>query len=73
MSSPAAARRFLRVKDITQQTGLSKSKVFDAIRRGALRARKLEGVVLIDVADFEAWIGTAEPYNEAPPHPGLAG
>ena len=54
--------RFVRVRTLVEQTGLSKSSIHSALRSGRLRAVKLNGAVLIDADSVEAWLTTARPY-----------
>ena len=44
-------------------TGLSKGKVFAAIRARRLRALKLEGVVLIPSESLKAYLALAVPWE----------
>ena len=55
--------RFYRVRDITFMTGISRSKVFQALQLGELKALKLDGILLIPTESFEAWIARAVPYQ----------
>ena len=56
-------RRFYRVRQITEITGLSKGHVYQALKQGQLKGLKLDGVLLIPAESFEAWLGTAVPYQ----------
>lgn len=47
---------YLRVRQITERTGLSKSYVYRAIRQGDLLAVRVGGSVLIPWEEFTAWI-----------------
>ena len=59
---PRLERQFYRVRDVTEITGVSKGKVFQALKSGRLKGLKLDGVLLIPAESFEDWVGTAVPY-----------
>ena len=54
-------RRYYRVRDICEITGLSKAKVFLALKQGKLRGLKLDGTLLIPADSFQEYIDQAEP------------
>jgi len=55
--------RFYRVRQITEMTGISKGKVFQALRSGRLQGLKLDGVLLIPAESLDAWLAQAVPYQ----------
>ena len=58
-------RRFLRVRDVTIETGASKSKVFLLIKQKKFVAYKLDGLLLIDRQSYERWLTSARPWEPA--------
>jgi excisionase family DNA binding protein len=58
-------RRFYRVREIMAVTGVSKGKVYQALRDGRLQGLKLDGVLLIPAESFEAWIAEAVPWSRS--------
>ena len=56
-------RRFYRVREIMALTGVSKGKVYQALRDGRLKGLKLDGVLLIPAESFETWIAEALPWE----------
>jgi len=60
---------FLSPDEIAQRVGLSRRAVYDAIRRGELRAMRLCGRLRIRGEDFDAWLATsATRPRPLPPH-----
>lgn len=57
------AQRFYRVRQIMEMTGISKGKVFQALRSGRLKGLKLDGVLLIPAESLDAWLAQAVPYR----------
>jgi excisionase family DNA binding protein len=64
-SARRVPKRFYRVREICQMTGLSKGKVFQALKEGRLQGLKLEGVLLIPVDSFEGYLAEALPWSTA--------
>ena len=52
-------KRYYRVRDVMKLIGLSKPKVFQALKAGKLDGLKLDGVLLINVASVERYLRTA--------------
>lgn len=64
MTQPAPIqKRFYRVREICEMTGLSKPKVFQALKEGKLEGFKLEGVLLITAESFESYLSQAIPWQ----------
>ena len=56
---PWEERKTVRPREVAERTGLSLSTVYDAIRSGALPAKKLSPKVwLIDPNDVDDWLET---------------
>ena len=55
--------RFVRVAQIRADTGVSKPKVFEALKSGKLDGLKLDGVLLITRESYERWLATAVPWK----------
>ena len=54
-------RRFLRVRDVRDELQCSKGFVFSLIKRGRIRASKLDGLLLIEGASFEEYLADRQP------------
>ena len=65
LQSDSSGKQFYRVREICELTGLSKSKVFQALREGKLEGRKLEGVLLIKAESVERYLRSAIPWKSA--------
>ena len=52
-----------RVRELTERTGLSKSKVLQALREGKLEGQKLGGTLLITAESVEAYLASATPWE----------
>lgn len=61
MTSAPTPRRFLRVRDVLGLVPVSRATVYRAIHEGKLRARRLEGALLIEAASVDEWLASAEP------------
>ncbi len=57
------AKRFFRVREVMELYGLSKGKVFQALKEGKLDGRKLDGVVLITVESMDRYLASATPWK----------
>ena len=60
-------RRFVRVADVRRELCCSKRHVFGLLRRGALTARKLDGLLLVDAASLDRYIASAKPWHPGGP------
>ena len=56
MSSPAKKSLALSLKDCTDETGIGLNALYDAVRDGSLKARKLGRRTIILRADLEAYL-----------------
>jgi hypothetical protein len=63
MSSPEtqAAKRLFTVNEFCAAYGTGRSKTYDLIRRGLLKARKLDGKTMIRAEDAEAFVERLPP------------
>jgi hypothetical protein len=56
-------RLYYRVSEVVALTGLSKGKIFAAIRHGDIQAKKLDGCLLLVPKSVEAWLERATPWR----------
>jgi excisionase family DNA binding protein len=49
-------RQYIRPREVTELTGLSKSKVQRSLQTGELRGHRVGGTWLIHVEDLRSWI-----------------
>ena len=56
-------KRYYRVREICEMTGLSKPKVFQALKAGKLQGLKLEGTLLIPARSLDAYLESAKPWG----------
>ncbi len=56
-------KKFYRVREICEMTGLSKSKVFQALKLGKLRGIKLDGTLLIPADSLHQYLDAAVPWK----------
>ena len=61
--SATAPKRFYRVREICHMTGLSKAKVFQALKAGKIQGLKLEGTLLIPADSFHRYLDNAVPWK----------
>lgn len=57
----------LRVPDACRESGVSRTVLYSALRRGDLRARKLGKATLILRSDLEAWLSNLPAHEPAAP------
>lgn len=62
MSNPAKSLA-MSTKDITDETGIGLNAQYDAIRAGALKARKLGRKTIILRTDLEQWLASLPALN----------
>ena len=60
-------RRFLRLKDVQAELGCSKGHAANLIRRGRIECYRLDGLLLIDAASFDAYLDGAVPAPQKQP------
>ena len=56
-------KRVYRVREIVQETGVSKAHLFGLLKRGELDGRKLGGVLLITGDSYRQWLESAIPWK----------
>ena len=54
---------YFRVREICEMTGLSKPKVFQALKQGKLRGIKLDGTLLIPAESLHRYLDEAVPWE----------
>ena len=54
---------FYRIRDICAMTGMSRGRVYAALRAGDLEGRKLDGTLLITVTSVDKWLDSATPWR----------
>jgi len=54
---------YYRVREICEMTGLSKPKVFQALKQGKLRGIKLDGTLLIPADSLQRYLDAAVPWK----------
>jgi excisionase family DNA binding protein len=62
----------LDIATVCSRTGLGRSYVYEAIRRGELRARKYGRRTLVLRRDYQSWLEAAPPIGLAIGHDGAA-
>jgi hypothetical protein len=63
---PAAPRRWGRVKELRPLFGLTKPWAFSALKAGKIRAKKLNGVLLVDLDSVRTLIEQAPDWSPKP-------
>lgn len=53
---PWEKRKYVRVREVSEMTGISIAVIYHDIREGVLPAIKSEKITLITPADVDAWI-----------------
>lgn len=46
------------IEDVPKMTGLSRTKIFESVRSGALVARKLGKSTIIELEELRRWVGS---------------
>ncbi len=59
----APRKRFFRVREVMELAGLSKGKIFQALKEGKLDGWKLDGVLIISVESVERYLASATPWK----------
>jgi len=59
LDGPLGPRRLCRVREAVAHYGITKGWVFNELRAGRLRGKKLGGVLLIDLQQLEERIASA--------------
>ena len=54
---------YFRVREICEMTGVSKPKVFQALKQGKLRGIKLDGTLLIPADSLHRYLDDAVPWK----------
>ena len=55
---------YYRVREICEMTGMSKPKVFQALKQGKLRGIKLDGTLLIPADSLKRYLDDAVPWTD---------
>ena len=63
--SRAVEKLYFRVREVCEMTGLSKSKVHQALKLGKLDGKKLDGCLLIPAASLDRYLASAIPWQAA--------
>jgi hypothetical protein len=62
-TDPADRPTYCRVRDVTENYGIKKGKLYQLLARGLARAKKVDGVVLVEIASIEALIESAPAWS----------
>jgi hypothetical protein len=67
MTKPSGEPKYYRVRGLCERYGLSKGLVINALRHGALRGKKVGGILLISAESVNALLENAEPWRTSKP------
>jgi len=59
-NNPTTHRLFYSISEFTVLTGLSRTRVFEELRVGRLRAKKCGKRTIIQASEVEAWVACLE-------------
>jgi excisionase family DNA binding protein len=63
MSAPSDERLGYKAREFAQLTGLSRSRVYELVASGELRAVRIGGRILIDAEAAKAWFANLPDYE----------
>ena len=56
------SKEFLTVKEVTEKTGLGRTKIYEEINSGALKAKKCGTRTLISEESYKIWVSNLPEY-----------
>ena len=55
--------RYIRVRDVVMNCGISKPKVFQLLRAGSIQGFKVDGILFIDSDSVDRWLKSGKPWS----------